>query len=1468
MPPPNDDSRSRPPPDSGATRYDAPPSPAADPDGTRYGGRPQPGAEETRYGPPAADPEGTRYRADASTDAEGTRYPSPGDGREETGATRSDPQAVSEFPRAFGSYELLEKVAEGGMGVVYKARQLSTGRVVALKLIRRGSFARPQDVERFRVETRAAAALDHPGIVPIYDVGEAGGQPYYTMAFVVGGSLQQLLAGGPLLPKAAAGLVRQLAEAVQYAHGHGVIHRDIKPHNVLLQRGETAAPGLAAAAVRPPGGGTDPPPGILQPRLADFGLARLVEEGGGVSVTGEALGTPSYMPPEQASGDRPRVGRATDVYSLGAVLYCCLTGRPPFQSANQLETLRQVREEEPLPPGRVNPAVPVELQTVCLKCLEKDPGRRYGSAAALAEDLRRFCAGEPILAVPAGPLTRAAKWARRRPAVAGLLAALVLVASAGVGAFAAAYREALHQAERADAAYRQALQQAERADAEAETAKALLAAAREADRRRVRARVEQLATAAPPAVPHLLKELRSEGPEALAHLRELWRASADRRRLRFALALLPEDPGLRHELAAAMLDADDPREALLLLDGLKPFAADLKEDLWWRARNPATSANARFRALVALAALDPGDPRWGDAARPAVEQLLGSNSLYLGDWAKAMRPASAALTGPLAEVFRGTAPAAKRRVAAEVLADYARADAVFLADLAADADPEQFALLIPPLARHREEAVRHFRELLARELKPKPPAMLPARGVAAAGVAEEIGAAGGFVAEGFALCQALPLGRFERVTADLAAAGYRPAKFRPYAAGGAVRVAAVWVRDGRGTRALHGLTAEEAGRRDVEMRALGFQPADAAEYSDRGGAAEPRFAVLWLEAGRDPATRLRLAVPVGRVLAEDEPLDEQGLVPVTFHAYLPPRGGLCFSGVLQKGTAAWNTAWKYKEGSFRSLHRDKVPVDVSLTERAEDFGVARRELSAWLGAVPQQGPGDLPWAGLITRWHKTRPPRARLDYAGLWRAEPAVEAVLLTGWDPDTHIARCKQLASEGYHPVALSVPETTDEQPGDVASVWHRPLVTEADRLALARRQASAAAALLLLGDAEAAWPVLRHAPTPDARSYLVRDLAPRGVGAAVLAKRLGELTDASARRALVLALGEYTAEQLPAELRSALVPKLLGWYRSDPDAGVHGAVDWLLRHATEGSAPRKYNWGQREALEAIDRELAGKPPAPGQGWYVAKGRFTMAVVAGPVEFWMGSPATEAGRQEREERHRRRIGRSFAVATKAVTVEQFRRFLRDNPPAVSPDYSASDSPESECPINGVDWYTAAKFCRWLSEQEGVPEDQMCYPRMRDIKEEMTLYPDYLSRTGYRLPTEAEWEYACRAGSETAYHFGGAVELLPRYAWFDRNAGSRSWPVGRKRPNDLGLFDTHGNVWAWCQESMWDYEPARRGPVEDREDIMDVRFKVHRAVRGGSLTNQAPEVRCATRTGCRPSDRNATLGLRVARTYR
>jgi serine/threonine protein kinase len=300
--------------------------------------------------------------------------------------------------RYFGNYELLEEIASGGMGVVYRGRQTSLGRIVAVKMIKSGQLASDEDIRRFQSEARAAANLRHPNIVSVYEVGVHQGQHYFSMEYVAGHNLAEKIREKPLPARKAVRYVRDIAVAVNYAHQQGTLHRDLKPSNVLIDESD-------------------------QVRITDFGLATRIEGDGELTRTGQILGTPSYIAPEQAQGKRGLISPVSDIYSLGVVLYELLTGRPPFRAETAVETLRQVIAIEPVPARRLNANVPRELETICAKCLEKEPARRfYRTANELAEDLDRYLCGEPVRARPYSPAARLARWTRRRPSAAASLA--------------------------------------------------------------------------------------------------------------------------------------------------------------------------------------------------------------------------------------------------------------------------------------------------------------------------------------------------------------------------------------------------------------------------------------------------------------------------------------------------------------------------------------------------------------------------------------------------------------------------------------------------------------------------------------------------------------------------------------------------------------------------------------------------------------------------------------------------------------------------------------------------------------------------------------------------------------------------------------------------------------------------------------------------------------------------------------
>jgi serine/threonine protein kinase/formylglycine-generating enzyme required for sulfatase activity len=446
---------------------------------------------------------------------------------------------------------------------------------------------------------------------------------------------------------------------------------------------------------------------------------------------------------------------------------------------------------------------------------------------------------------------------------------------------------------------------------------------------------------------------------------------------------------------------------------------------------------------------------------------------------------------------------------------------------------------------------------------------------------------------------------------------------------------------------------------------------------------------------------------------------------------------------------------------------------------------------------------------------------------------------------PRTETYRIHAASLNGAAPFSLVVEETN----------------SEASKDRLGKRRASAAVALLNLNVPELVWPLLKHSPDPSDRSQLVHRFGPYGADVDTLVRRLGEDQDVSVQRALLLSLGDFDDQALPPDRRSAIVKTLEEKYVSK-DPGLRGAAEWLLRR-----------WGLNDVMARLDGDLIRskiardkrvvdvenllKDPrsSPEPAWYVNGQGQTMIVIPGPVKFTMGSPITEANRQWTEIPHTVKIDRSFAISAKPVTMAEFRKFRGSfrRPQAMSPD----------CPAVGVSWFQAALYCNWLSKEEGIDKSQWCYEPVAGRKVE--IKPNATKLTGYRLPTEAEMEFAIRAAAATSRYFGESEELLDHYAWSSRNSSGRPWPVGLKMPNDLGLFDSLGNCWSWCHDAYRDYRGFGKSGV-DSEQGGAVKDDERRLMRGGSYDDQASYLRSAYRNTGNPGFEFSTYGFRVART--
>jgi formylglycine-generating enzyme required for sulfatase activity len=404
----------------------------------------------------------------------------------------------------------------------------------------------------------------------------------------------------------------------------------------------------------------------------------------------------------------------------------------------------------------------------------------------------------------------------------------------------------------------------------------------------------------------------------------------------------------------------------------------------------------------------------------------------------------------------------------------------------------------------------------------------------------------------------------------------------------------------------------------------------------------------------------------------------------------------------------------------------------------------------------------------------------------------------------------------------------------------------SQQERDRLAKRQASAAVALLRLGRQDQLWPLLKHRSDPRTRSYLIHRLSSLGADHRAILSRLDREEDLSIRRALVLSLGEYEPASLASDVRRRITDQMKDVYRNDPDPGMHGAAEWLLRH-----------WKREDILREVDDELATGQIEGNRRWYLTTRKQTMVVLDVDV-CWIGGALRDKDSPSGTRlNHQVRIGRRFAISSKEVKVAEM-----DNIPTAREHRGLS--PEPECPATRQPWFVAARYCNWLSKHEGIPKEQMCFRGFR-----AEYVEDYLSRTGYRLPTSAEWEYACRAGATTKRYYGETEELLGKYAWTFENAGHRTRPGGLLKPNDLGLFDMHGNVREWCQEAPRPYpKPDDSTIQEDPPDEPGTQDSTAiRTIRGSDHTSTHHFVRCDLRGALPLGTSPPYMGFRIARTF-
>jgi serine/threonine protein kinase/formylglycine-generating enzyme required for sulfatase activity len=1490
--------------------------------------------------------------------------------------------------KQIGRYRIEKVLGKGGFGLVYLAHDEQLDRLVAIKVPHAKLISKPEDAEAYLTEARTVANLDHPGIVPVHDVGSTEECLCYVVSkYIEGTDLSAKLKKSRLKYREAAELVAAVAEALHYAHKQGLVHRDVKPGNILI--------------------GKDG-----QPYVVDFGLA-LREENIGKGP--KYAGTPAYMSPEQARGEGHRVDGRSDIFSLGVVFYELLAGRQPFRGDTQAELFEQVTSYEAKPLRQYDERLPKELERICHKAMAKRASERYSSAHDLAEDLRLFLSEQTVIqrgTLPGGVVPVAASTQGSAQASTSLDSIAASSASKSLGTSDSQPIKIVPKGLRSFDAH------------DADFFLELLPGPRDRDGlpdslRFWKTRIEEtdpdntfsvgliygpsgcgksslvkaglLPRLSEDVIPVYIEATPEETETRLLHgLRKCCPALEDNLSLKDTLAALRRGQGI-----------PVGKKVLIVLDQFEQWLHANKEeentDLVQALRQ---CDGGRVQCIVMVR-----DDFWLAVSRflreLEVRLVEGQNSaltdLFDLDHARKVLVAFGRAFGKLPDNISETTKNQKEFIKQSVagLAEVGKVICVRLAlftemmkgkawtvaslkqaggtkGVGVTFLEETFsASTAPPDHRYHQKAAR----AVLRDLLPDSGTDIKGSMRSHAELMEASGYGNrpkdfddlirildseirlitpidpeGEDSDDDSVTQTQAGQKYFQLTHDYLVHSLRDWLTRKQKE----------TRKGRAELKLFDTSGTWNAKPENRFLPSWWENFNIRLFTDKKKWTEPQRTMMG-KAGLVHGMRSVLvlvasvAVVLGGVTIRSRiEKNRQKLVAQKQEEQNEAEATRLVEGLLQAETSQVKTIIG-NLSDYREYAEDDLGK--AFTESPDD---SNSKLHASLAMLPDDksvlpflkeqlltvSPMQFEYVRNLLETHK---PELTADYWNIakdsgqtparrfqaactlanynpdnehWQDEMFVEFVAdylvrvmpseLLPWrnalrpvkdDLTAPLVAIYRDANKGEQVRAFATDTLADYLSDDAEGLFDLlvdanekrfgPLfgklttrreraialgnaevaksipedASEVDKERMAMRQANAAVMLLRMEAAESVWPLLKHSPDPRVRSYIIHWLSPRGGDPKTIIARYELETDVTIKGALLLCLGEF---ELAGSEKQPLIEQLLAVYRSDPDAWIHAAAEWLLR-----------KWKPGDEIAAINEELQQRKEtlaatnANQRQWYINRQGQTF-VILDAGEFQMGSPIGEAGRSPNERMHRRKIDRRMAISSTEVTHKQWQVFSHANPGMgwhIAGEELEGYVRSGDSPMLGMTWYEAVWYCNWLSKMDEIPEDQWCYEKSDEDQygPGMKAKENFWELTGYRLPTEAEWEFACRAGADTKYCYGQTESLLSRYAWYRENSDHHTHPVANLKPSDFGLFDMHGNVFEWCFDASVN---IRESQIASNEAVMDapsthkVEQSERRIWRGGSFHNPSDGLRSAYRPSYEPGERNYHLGFRPARTYR